>query len=183
MTKIGQIQEILGVEPDNKWGPASQAALEAAKRTAGYGLLTTEVPGWEHIHARIDDGDILITGAAVTCFGGASDAMDSGETASGISTKTHPNILACALPMRRDKSPHLRGSPIPKLPWQTAVQFIDPETDIKVMTVLLDEGPAKWTKHAGDLSIAAARVFDPRATANNFSAVLTIRIIGGAKFV
>jgi hypothetical protein len=46
---------------------------------------------------------------------------------------------------------------------------------------LIDEGPAKWTKHVGDLTEAAAKLFDKHATANNFERTLGIRIIRGAK--
>ncbi len=83
--------------------------------------------------------------------------------------------------MRRDSNPQLRGSPIPKLPWKTVVVFTDPEAGISVNTKLIDEGPAKWTKHVGDLTEAAAKLFDKHATANNFERTLGIHIIRGAK--
>lgn len=183
MNKIEQIQSILGVVVDGIWGPRSQAAFDLELMKA---LPIGNPKGdgsWPWIKASIQGEDLVIAPGIVTAFGGASDAMDSGETASGFSTRDNPSFLGCALPMRRDKNVQLRGSPIPKLPWRTTVIFTDPDTGKEVETKLIDEGPAKWTKHTGDLSVAAARVFDPRATANSFSKRLGIRIVGGAKFV
>lgn len=190
MSKVTEIQSILGVTPDGIWGPISQAALDALVH--GLGKLQAAVAGWDFLQARIDGADIVIDDAVVTAFGGANDAMDSGETASGISTAKNPKILGCALPMRRDGSPRadkrgrhpiLRGSPIPRIPWKTKVIFTDPLTGKKVTTKLIDEGPAGWTEHSGDLTVSAARKFDPRATANSADIPrLTIRIVGGAKF-
>lgn len=182
-------------ELDNFWGPKSEVAYQAfvfsmqPKELTAEDLLNgtpikTATAGWEFMNAMIVGDDIVIEKAVVTAFGGANDKMDSGETASGLSTKDNPTVLGCALPMRRDTSSVLRGSPIPKLPWFIAVHFIDPVTGRSVETRLIDEGPAKWTKHAGDLSVAAAKVFDSHATANRANIPpLTIRIMGGAKYV
>jgi hypothetical protein len=83
--------------------------------------------------------------------------------------------------MRRDGSKALSGSPIPKLPWKTTVIFSSAD-GTQVSTKLIDEGPAKWTKHIGDLTEAAAKQFNPSATANNFEMKLAIRIVGGAQY-
>lgn len=179
--KIKAIQELIGVAPDGMFGSQSKAALETLIHPKAQGELKGDGT-WPLIHARIDGDDILISDAVVTAFGGTSDSMDSGETASGYSTKDHPDVLGCALPMRRDASSALRGSPIPKLPWFTEVIFIDPIERTQVRTKLIDEGPNKRVGHAGDLSVAAARMFDPKATANNFTKTLNIRILGGAKY-
>lgn len=179
---IKAIQGIIGVEQDGKWGPKSQAALDAIVHPVPIGEITGDGT-WTWIKARIDGDDIVIEPGIVTAFGGASDTMDSGETASGVSTKDNPSYVGCALPMRRDESPQLRGSPIPKIPWKTTVIFTNPETGISVNTKLIDEGPARWTKHVGDLTEAAAQLFDKHATANNFTERLGIRIVGGAKYL
>ena len=178
--QIGDIQAILGVDMDGVWGPKSQAALDALVRPANGILIGSEK--WDFLKARIDGDDIVIDPGIVTAFGGAHDTMDSGDTASGISTKDNPSFIGCALPMNRDTIA-LRGSPIPKLPWKTAVIFTDPKTNVSVATKLIDEGPAGWTKHIGDMTEAAAKLFDPHADANNFEKRLTIRIVGGAHYV
>lgn len=166
-------------EWDGKWGRKSQAALDAVVHPS---VIQTD-DSWSFIKSRIDGDDIVIEPGIVTAFGGADDRMDSGETASGISTKDNPSFIGCALPMRRDATSALRGSPIPKLPWKTTVIFTDFHTGISVNTKLIDEGPAKWTKHVGDLTEAAAKMFDKHATANNFTETLGIRIVGGAKYL
>lgn len=178
-TTIKAIQGLIGTEQDGIWGPKSAAALEAVVHPKGLVGDGT----WDFIKARIDGEDIVIEPGVVTAFGGADDTMDSGETASGVSTKDNPSYIGCALPMRRDAIPALRGSPIPKLPWKTTVIFTDTHSGVSVNTKLIDEGPAKWTKHIGDLTEAAAKMFDKHATANNFTETLGIRIVGGAKYV
>lgn len=184
----------MGVVSDGKWGNQSQSALDsvisASRMPVPASTLAASASDrvlagdgtWPWINARTDGQDIVIKGAIVTAFGGAGDSMDSGETASGVSTKDNPSYVGCALPMRRDGSSALRGSPIPKIPWKTEVIFTD-ESGLSVSTKLIDEGPAKWTKHGGDLTVAAAKNFDPHATANNFTRKLDIRIVGGAQYV
>lgn len=176
---IKAIQGIIGVDQDGKWGPKSQAALEAIIHPHGI----TGDGTWPWIKMVVDGNDLLIAPGIVTAFGGANDTMDSGQTASGVSTKDNPSYIGCALPMRRDSSSALRGSPIPKLPWKTQVVFYDQEAGIEVNTKLIDEGPAKWTKHIGDLTEAAAKMFDKHANANNFTRTLSIRIVGGSKYL
>lgn len=176
--KVAAIQTVLGVTVDGLWGKESQAAFDAVVHPEG---LTGDGT-WPWIKAKIVGDDIVIAPGVVTAFGGASDKMDSGETASGVSTKNNPSFIGCALPMRRDSSPALRGSPIPKLPWKTVVIFSN-SFGLSVNTKLIDEGPAKWTKHIGDLTEAAAKLFDKNANANNFTETLSIRIIDGAKYV
>lgn len=175
---IKAIQGLLGVTQDGVFGPKSRAALDALISESN-----NSDSDWSWIKVRVDGADLVIEPGIVTAFGGAHDTMDSGQTASGLSTKDNPSFLGCALPMRRDTSPQLRGSPIPKLPWKTTVLFIDPATGNKVATKLIDEGPAKWTKHIGDLTEAAAKLFDQDADANNFEKVLSIRILDGARFL
>jgi hypothetical protein len=175
MNKISQIQTILGVDTDGIWGAKSQNALDE--------LIHPRVTGWEFLKVAVEGVDLVIGPGVVTAFGGTQDRMDSGETASGLSTKDNPSYLGCALPMRRDSSPVLRGSPVPKLPWLTNVIFELPDGSRSVGTKLIDEGPARWTQHIGDLTVAAAKAFDPAANANNFSRNMLIRVIGGAKYL
>ncbi len=129
-----------------------------------------------------------MTNARATCFGGSDDPQDDGQTASGISTK-NPAVFGVALPMDGRQFPGashgthvaLDGSPIPKVPWRTLVRVEAMGQKHEFMAI--DLGPAKRTGNALDLTIAAARMFDPRASATNFEMRCTYRIIGGAKFV
>lgn len=137
--------------------------------------------------AEIDGDDIVIRNARVTCFGGSEDPQDSGETASGISTKANPGLMACALPMNYTgvDGPTRRaliGSPIPMLPWKTLVRFTDLIRGSSIDVPVIDLGPARDTGNQADLSIAAARHFDAGASARDFELRCEVRILGGAKF-
>lgn len=133
--------------------------------------------------------DLFIANARVTCFGGSHDPQDSGDTASGISTKP-PGTLGCALP-RNYTGKHkptreaLQGSPIPEsLPFRTPVEFIEVKTQKKITVPFIDIGPnLKTTTNYGDLTVAAAKLFNPKASATNFETICDIRIIGGAKWL
>ena len=134
---------------------------------------------------EIEGNDLVVRNVRATCFGGASDPQDSGATASGISTKANPLIRACALPMRYD-GPNkalkavLGGSPVPRLPWLTLVEVTDIATYRKMTLPVIDLGPAKKTGNAIDLTVAAARRFNPKASATNFEMRCNYRIIEGA---
>lgn len=136
-------------------------------------------------NAYVSGDDIIVLGARATCFGGANDPQDSGETASGISTKLSPCIRACALPMiytgnNKALRRALGGSPIPKLPWMTKVEVT---ANGKTITVpVIDLGPAKRTGNAIDLTIAAAREFERHASATSFALACSYRILGAAKY-
>ena len=75
----------------------------------------------------------------------------------------------------------LGGSPIPKVPWGTKVEIMAEGKSLVVPVI--DLGPAKRTGDALDLTVAAARFFKPRATANSFLLHCSYRIIGGAKYL
>ena len=49
--------------------------------------------------AYVREGDIVVEDVVITCFGGADDPEDNGETASGINTKYSPNVQGVSLPM------------------------------------------------------------------------------------
>jgi hypothetical protein len=152
--------------------------------------------GWD---ALVVGDDIVVQGAKTTAFGGDSDKSDSGETACGFPTKGHPDLMGCALPLAGyAKSPAahaaLDGTPLPHMPFGLTskgadnptgahVEVTDPATGKKTIVPVIDLGPAKGTGHALDLTVAAARLFKPNATANNFAMKLNYRIIDGAKFV
>ena len=144
--------------------------------------------------AWVDGEDILVEGIS-TAFGGDDDSEDGGSTASGFNTKGHPGLFACALPMRDDDLEALRGSPIPRMPFGlhadgtrnpegawVAVVFDGVDNAPAVLPVI-DLGPGKRTGHVIDLTVAAARLRDAGATADNFEARVTYRIIGGARYL
>jgi len=165
---------------DGIMGPKTKAAMVLRDKSL---LIGDGTWPW---HAKIDGDDIVIIGARGTCFGGSNDPQDSGETASGILTKGNPNLKACALPLiytgkSKAQLKALGGSPLPKVPWKTMVRVTAGSKSIEVPVI--DLGPAKHTGNAIDLTIAAARFFDPRATATRFEMRCDVRIIGGAKFV
>ena len=136
-------------------------------------------PGWA-FEVVVEGNDLCVYDATCTAFGGKHDKMDSGETASGISTALRPEFVGCALPM--DFGP-CKGSPIPRLPWLTKVHVTEVATGKRLVAALIDLGPARWTGNGLDLTVAAARKFNPRATANNFITQVNFRIPGGAKFL
>lgn len=168
LAKVAQLGKAARETPDAPWPPAL--------------LVGDGTWPWT---ARIDGADIVVDDARATCFGGSGDSMDSGETASGISTAKNPMLRACALPMSyTGKNAALKkalgGSPIPKVPWKTLVRVTSGKKTLDV--IVIDLGPAKRTGNALDLTIAAARFFDPRATANSFEARVSYRILGGAQY-
>lgn len=184
------IQELLGVTPDGDFGKNSNAALQAlltadpasqwptVQSISGGELAGDGTWPWK---AHIDGADIVVTNARATCFGGSDDPQDNGDTASGISTKKNPDLAAVSLPMDfGNKVPNTKGSPIPKVPWKTTVRVT--AGGVSHDFPVIDIGPAKRTGNALDLTIAAARMFNPKASATNFELRCDYRILGGAQF-
>ena len=128
--------------------------------------------------ARIDGHDLVVSDVRATWFGGAHDPCDNGETASGLSTRLHPELLGCALPMNGYRL--TRGSPLPNLPWvSTSVHVSCPATGKAITIPLIDLGPAAPPHaHAAiDLTVAAFRALggDPARG----SLTVDFRIFGG----
>ncbi len=161
------------------------------------GTLLAGGEDWEWLVAEVVGDDIVVHGSHSTTFGGSNDTSDNGLTGSGYATRGHPNLKACSLPLGGYASTTaelraLEGTPLPKLPFGldrdgndraagAHVEVFDPKNpQKKFIYPVIDLGPAKRTKHALDLTVAAARDFIPTATANNFSMVLEYRIIKGA---
>lgn len=206
----------LGIDPgpiDNWAGARTQAAIDAWKAQFLLGDGT-----WPFV-PRIDQGDIVIDDIICTCFGGSDDSQDDGNTASGLNTKSNPDLQGASVPMDMIKTHHmslgashrlvlgselavmrceidcrissavhhaLDGCPIPVVDWFTPIQI--ESNGRTLVTQIIDLGPGKQATtnpsepHAVDLTVAAARFFDPEATATNFSMRCYVRIIGAAKY-
>ena len=129
--------------------------------------------------------NLCADGVRATYFGGVSDEMDSGITASGINTAAHPEILGCALPFRLSTrsgafGPTL-GSPIPHLLWNTLVKITAPATG-KVITVpLIDIGPNKRTGNGLDLTEAAVQALGLRLADGAYR--VNFEILGAALLI
>ena len=129
--------------------------------------------------ARVEGDDLVVRGVRATWFGGAHDPHDNGETASGVSTRRHPELMGCALPMNGFRL--TKGSPLPDLPWMTTEVEIFRGSNGRRLTVpLIDLGPAAPPHaHAAiDLTVAAFRALggDPKVGSIN----VDFRIRGAA---
>lgn len=182
---------------DGDFGAKSRAALDALLLSAREPVAASPPAGAQILagdgtwpwRAFVDGLDIVVTNARATCFGGADDPQDSGETASGISTKDNPDLAAVSLPMDgrmfHGLSPAehaaLDGSPLPRVPWETKVMVTS--GGVSHIFPVIDLGPGKRTGNAIDCTKAAARKFKPNATTRDFEMRCDLRIIGGAQFV
>lgn len=137
---------------------------------------------------EIEGNDLVVRNVRATCFGGTNDPQDSGETASGISTKPSWTI-GVALPRKytgSDKATRdaLEDGIIPSsVPFTICVEVTDRETGRKWVGAFIDLGPATWTGNYIDLTVAMAKKFNPNASATNFSMMCDYRILGGAEYV
>jgi len=138
-------------------------------------------------NAYIDGDDIIVVNARATCFGGGNDPQDNGETASGLSTKMNPSFVGCALPMIYTGTGKaflaaLGGSPIPRIPWRSQVIITETATAKSIITKVIDLGPGKRTGNAIDLTVAAAKLFNPHATSSSFELACHYRILDAARY-
>jgi len=135
--------------------------------------------------ATIDGNDLVVTGVHATWFGGSDDPIDDGSTASGMSTKSNPQMMGCALPMDYGRSHHnpCAGSPIPKLPWFTSVVVTSADTGIDVHVKLIDLGPSAppQATAAIDLTQAAFKALGGKLKAGRLN--VSFRILGAAKIL
>ena len=103
--------EIDGIPGRRTRGAISDLFTAAlAERHAGLPLArhegrVIERPGWS-FRVLVENGDLIVQETTATWFGGDRDPLDNGETASGVLTRGHPDLLGCALPVL----PHRRQS-------------------------------------------------------------------------
>lgn len=136
-------------------------------------------PGW-NFTVLVDGDDLVVSNVRATAFGGYDDAGDNGETASGMPTKHLPEPFGCALPILPGESA-TSNSPFPLLPWGTVVQVTC--GDVVFFCPLIDNGPARSSGNAIDFCVRCAKFIDPKATANDFEAWLSYRVLKGATFL
>lgn len=137
---------------------------------------------------EIDGDDLVVRNVRCTCFGGTDDPQDSGETASGVSTKD-PDIRGAALPRRyTGHNPAVLkalgdGLIPPRVPFHLPVEITDLATGHQEWAPFIDIGPASHTGNYLDVTEAVAKKFDPEATARSFEMRCDYRIVGGAKYL
>lgn len=146
--------------------------------------------------AEIDGDDLVVHSIRATCFGGAHDSGDDGETESGVlNNGSNTKLMGIALPIRSvERATKL--SPLafkgPHIPWKTEVRVwreADGE-ESAILCVLIDNGPdvGEYPTHALDLNPNVVMRFDPGANpltvADEWSgAGFSYRILGGAKYI
>lgn len=149
-------------------------------------------PTWTY---TLDGEDIVVRNVTATCFGGAFDKGDNGQTESGISNNASDfnDVKQCALPIRSVEQA-TRNSPLafpgPHIPWKTTVKvWREAEGEATAIeTILTDNGPDtfEYPTHAIDLNPSAAHEFttlSPERIANEWSSGgMSFRIVGGAKY-
>ncbi len=147
---------------------------------------------------EVDGDDLVVRNIKATCFGGAFDAGDNGETESGVMNDGRdPNLMGVALPIRSTEAA-TRQSPLafkgPHIPWGTTVLVYREEDrgdGTAVECKLIDNGPnvLEFPTHALDVNPNVAAKFNPdnipaNKLANEWSGEgFSYRIIGGAKFI
>lgn len=145
---------------------------------------------------EVDGFDLVIRNVKATCFGGAYDAGDNGQTESGvINDGRNPRLMGIALPIRSTEAA-TRLSPLafkgPHIPW-LSICMVWRESegeDGAIPTQLIDNGPnvLEFPSHALDfnpnVALHFSPDFDPKKLANDWSGEgFSVRIIGGARYV
>lgn len=145
---------------------------------------------------EVDGDDLVVRNIIVTCFGGAYDKGDNGQTESGaLNNGSNPNLFGVALPIRSTEAA-TKNSPLafkgPHIPWFTPVNvWRDTEgEDTAVLCELIDNGPnvLRYPTHALDVNPNVALCFTPGANlvtiANEWEGHgFSYRIIDGAKYI
>ena len=133
--------------------------------------------------AEIEGDDIIVKNVPCTWFGGTDDPQDSGETASGFSTKDHPHAPGCSLPMDGFHHAATDGSPIPRLPWKTMVEVTNRANGQKTSVPLIDLGPNKAAASHAAIDLTKPAFTSIGGSINAGVIKVDYRIPGGAKHV
>lgn len=132
---------------------------------------------------EVVNNDLVVRNVVATWFGGVNDQRDSGQTASGISTRQDPNLLGCALPMDGFHFHKTDGSPIPRLPWGTQVRVTNTKLGRSISLPLIDLGPSKYAaSHAAiDLTETAFKLIGGNLSVGLLQVNFTI--LGAARYL
>ena len=132
---------------------------------------------------EVEGDDLVVRDVVCTWFGGPNDPQDSGETASGVNTREHPNILGCSLPMDGFHHAPTDGSPLPRIDWKTFVKVRNRANNRELSVPLIDLGPSldAASGAAIDLTEAAFKLIGGHTTEGKVRVDFTIP--GGAKFL
>ena len=139
--------------------------------------MSTDIP------VSIEGNDVWVRNVNATWFGGPNDRSDSGETASGVNTRAHPDILGCALPMAGFHHRATDASPIPRLPWFTPVRVTNAKTGKEIQVPLIDLGPSlNAASHAAiDLTEMAFVQLGGKPSDGHMG--VTFSILGAARYM
>jgi hypothetical protein len=150
------------------------------------------VSAWTY---EVDGVDLVVRNITASCFGGAYDSGDDGQTESGIlNDGSDPGLMGVALPIRSTEEA-TRTSPLaftgPHIPWLSVVSVwreAEGET-AAIPCILIDNGPdqIRCPTHAIDLNPNVALKFspgfDPRKIADEWlEDGFSYRITGAAKY-
>jgi len=131
-------------------------------------------------HAVVDGKDLVVQNVKGTWFGGDDDPEDDGRTKSGVMTKGNPALLGCSLPMTGYQNLNTEGSPVPKLPWRTAVEVTCRETGRQLNLPLIDIGPSKHAKSLAAIDLTQAAFTALGGIKSRGVMTVDYRVIGGA---
>jgi len=145
------------------------------------GRTVLEGDGQWGFKVTVDGDDLLVDPARATWFGGDSDPEDNGETASGVMTKGHPDLLGCALPIGGFNV--TAGSPMPHLPWNIQVRIYCPATNKDVTVPLIDLGPSKPPRANAQIDLTKATFRALGVPPSQGELRCRFRVLGGAKYV
>ncbi len=192
--RIIAVQTARGLKPDGIAGQLTWREIYSV--IVGPEPIIKRLPSLLPWTAEVDGDDLVIRNVMATCFGGAYDKLDNGETESGLMNDgSDPKLFGVALPIRSNEAA-TRNSPIAfkgeHIPWETYV-FVWNETDGPdkgCEAKLIDNGPdvLKHPTHAFDVNPPVARHFNPemslQTVANSWQRKgMSCRIIGAARYI
>ena len=148
---IRAVQAKVRVTVDGKsgsrtWDAIHRAIVGEPPQADGRVLLPSESE-WRFLKVYREGDDIVVPDAVATVFGwdtalGIRDPDDNGECSSGKSTRDHPGLMGCALPVSGARR-STRGSAFPKVPELPWLAHVVVTRGGKSVTLeLIDNGPS-----------------------------------------